>query len=160
MQGVAHRIAASLSAGAIAIFLNVVALWSADLIHLPTAHGGILKLLVQLTCFEVPHGNAFNDAFHVIVGLAMALVYGLLLAPLWHRSPWVLGLIYAAVVWLANSFLVLPLIGEGFAGSATLSTAGIVWFAVAHTIFFVALALLYPIMSSRLPQLHARSNSN
>ena len=156
MQGVLHRVTASLSAGAIAIFLNVVALWSADLIHLQTAHGGIVKLLVQLTGFAAPHGNTFNIAFHVIVGLAMALVYGLLLEPLWRGAPWVLGLIYAAVVWLANSFVVLPLIGEGIAGSATLSTAGIVWFAVAHTIFFVALALLYPKMRSRLTLLHAQ----
>jgi hypothetical protein len=87
-----------------------------------------------------------NIAFHLIVGLAMAIVYSLLFEPLWRGPPWLLGLTYAAAVWIANAFVVLPLIGEGIAGSATLSTAGILWFAAAHTVFFVALSLLYPKM--------------
>jgi hypothetical protein len=146
MQALQRRVAAALSAGAIAIILNVVALWSADLIHLQTAHGGLLKLLVQLAGAPTPHSGALKIAFHVIVGLAMAIVYSLLLEPLWRGPSWLLGLAYAAAVWIANAFVVLPLIGEGIAGSATLSTAGILWFAAAHTVFFVTLSLLYPKM--------------
>ena len=146
VQAIPRRIAASLCAGAIAIALNVATLWSADLIHLQTAHGGLLKLLVQRAGISVPHSEAFNITFHVAVGLAMAVGYSLLLEPLWRGTPWRLGLIYAAAVWIANAFVVLPLIGEGIAGSATLSAAGILWFAAAHTVFFVALAVLYPKM--------------
>ena len=143
MRAAPRRIAASLCAGAIAIALNVVALWSADLIHLQTAHGGLVKLLVQLTGISLPRSEAFDIGFHVGVGLAMAVCYSLFLEPLWRRPPWLLGLIYAAAVWIANAFVVLPVIGEGIAGLATLSAAGILWFAAAHTIFFVALAILY-----------------
>ena len=146
MQAVPRRIAASLCAGAIAIALNVAALWSADLVHLQTAHGGLVKLLVQLTGVAVPHSQVFNIEFHVGVGLVMAVGYSLLLEPLWRGPPWLLGLVCATAVWIANAFIVLPLIGEGIAGSATLSTSGILWFAAAHTVFFVALALLYPRM--------------
>lgn len=145
-QAAPHRIAASLYAGAIAIAINELALLSADLIHLQTAHGGLLKLLVQLTGLPVPHSDAFAITFHVIVGLAMAVIYGLLLEPLWRGQPWLLGLVYAAATWIANAFVVLPVIGEGIAGSATLGAAGIVWFAAAHTVFFIALSILYPKM--------------
>ena len=91
-----------------------------------------------------PHSDAFDVAFHGVVGLAMAVIYGLLLEPLWRGPPWLLGILYAAMVWIANAFVVLPILGEGIAGSATLSLAGMLWFAAAHTLFFVALAVLYP----------------
>jgi hypothetical protein len=42
-----------------------------------------------------------------------------------------------------NAFVVLPATGEGFAGSAHLTLAGIMWFAVAHTLFFMVLATAY-----------------
>jgi len=143
MQTIQRRVAAALGAGAIAITLNVLALWSADLIHLRTAHGGLLKLLVRLAGVSAPQSGAFNIAFHVMAGLGMAIVYGLLLEPLWRGPPLLLGLVYAAAVWIANAFVVLPFIGEGIAGSATLGIAGILWFAAAHTVFFVALSLLF-----------------
>ena len=143
LQTASRRSVASLCAGAIAIAINVAALWSADLFHVQTAHGGLLKLLVQLTGLPAPRHGGFDIVFHVVVGLVMAVVYGLLLKPLWRWPPWLLGVIYAAVTWIANAFVVLPIIGEGIAGSFTLSTAGILWFAAAHTVFFVTLALLY-----------------
>jgi hypothetical protein len=36
---------------------------------------------------------------------------------------------------------VLPWIGEGIAGSAFLSAGGMIYFAAAHTVFFVLLAM-------------------
>jgi hypothetical protein len=42
-----------------------------------------------------------------------------------------------------NAFAVLPATGEGIAGIAHLTLAGIVWYAVAHGLFFMILALLY-----------------
>jgi hypothetical protein len=41
---------------------------------------------------------------------------------------------------LANAAVVLPAIGEGF---RHLGLAGMAWFAAAHTLFFVVLAVLY-----------------
>ena len=159
MQAIPRRIAASLYAGAIAIVLNVVALWSANLIHLQTAHGGLLKLLVQMTGISVPHNDAFDIAFHVLVGMAMAIVYGVLLEPLWRGPAWLLGLIYAGAVWIGNAFVVLPLIGEGVAGSTTLGTTGIFWFAAAHTVFFVVLAILFPRMGISVDQAYPRGDN-
>jgi hypothetical protein len=42
---------------------------------LRTAQGKLLELLVQLTRRPAPHSDVFNIAFHVIVGLAMAVAY-------------------------------------------------------------------------------------
>jgi len=39
--------------------------------------------------------------------------------------------------------VVLPAIGEGLAGTRRLTLAGMVWFAAAHTLFFVVFAVLY-----------------
>jgi hypothetical protein len=106
-------------------------------------------MLVQLTGVSAPHSEAFNIAFHVGVGVAMAVVvYSLLLEPLWRWPPWLLGLVSAAAVWIANAFIVPPVIGEGIARSVTLSAASILWFAAAHTLFFVALAVLDPKMGA------------
>jgi prepilin-type processing-associated H-X9-DG protein len=62
-QTVQRRVTAALRAGAIAIILNEVALWSAELIHLQSAHGGLLKLPVELAGVPTPHSGALNIAF-------------------------------------------------------------------------------------------------
>ena len=139
------RACRALLAGAVAIALNTAALAAADLVPLATAHGGLLRFLVLLSggALPVPAGSAFQAGFHVLVGLAMALLYGLALEPVLRGPSWLRGLIYAAAVWLANAVIVLPATGEGFAGSRHLTLAGMVWFAAAHTLFFVVLAILY-----------------
>jgi len=139
------RTLAALLAGAVAIALNIAALAAADLVPLATGHGGLLRLLVMLTggALPIPSGSAFQASFHVVVGLAMVLFYALALEPVLRGPSWLRGLIYAVVVWLANAAVVLPATGEGFAGSRHLTLAGIAWFAAAHTLFFIVLAVLY-----------------
>jgi hypothetical protein len=139
------RTLAALLAGAVAIALNIAALAAADLVPLATARGGLLRLLVMLTggILAIPAGSAFQAVFHLVVGLAMALFYALVLEPMLRGPSWLRGLIYAVAVWLANAAVVLPATGEGFAGSRDLTLAGMVWFAAAHTLFFVVLAVLY-----------------
>jgi hypothetical protein len=139
-----RRVAAGLCAGAVAITLNVIALWSADLFDVRTAHGGLLKLLAEILGATWSQSAGAGLAFHVFIGLAMAVFYSVLLEPLWPWRSWLLGLAYATAVWLTNAFLVLPLIGQGVAGSENLTAVGIIWFAAAHTIFFIGLSLLYP----------------
>jgi len=150
-----RRCMMALLAGLIAIFLNMALLALADWLGLPTARGGLLRLLLQLSGggIQIPAGPLFQAVFHVLVGLGMAVFYALALQPfltrIWSpiqvlgRAAWLQGLFYAAVVWIANAALVLPLTGEGFAGSLHLSMAGMLWFAAAHTLFFLALAMLY-----------------
>lgn len=139
------RTIAALLAGAVAIALNTAALAAADLVPLATAHGGLLRLLVMLTggALPIPAGSAFQAGFHIAVGLMMALLYALVLEPMLRGPSWLRGLIYAVAVWLANAGVVLPATGEGFAGSRHLSLAGMAWFAAAHTLFFIVLAVLY-----------------
>lgn len=130
-------------AGFIAIVINSLLLWAADFIPLATAHGGLLRLLQIMTGLHVPATAAFKWEFHGAVGVAMALVYAFVLEPLLRGGAFVKGFLYALAVWILNSVVVLPITGEGFAGARDLTFAGIGWFAVAHTVFFVTLALLY-----------------
>ena len=157
--GTQRLLGASLLAGLIAIVANTALLEAADWIPLVTARGGLLKLLkmylsAPLTSLGIadhwaalslpgPDTHAFKTAFHIVVGLLMALFYAYALEPMLPGSALLKGLLYALLVWLANAFIVLPWIGEGIAGSAFLTAGGMLYFAVAHTVFFVLLALLY-----------------
>lgn len=156
---VGRRITCALLAGVPAIGVNTFLLAAADWIPLVTARGGILKLLTMYLSLALanigvgslwatlglpaPGSYAFQLGFHVGVGLAMALLYGLALESRLPGLPCVKGLIYAAAVWLANALVVLPWLGEGIAGGRTLSLAGMAYFAAAHTMFFVLLALWF-----------------
>jgi hypothetical protein len=73
----------------------------------------------------------------------MALFYAYVLEPVLPGKVIRKGAIYAIAIWLLNAIIVLPATGEGFAGSAHLTLAGIVWFAAAHSLFFMVLAVLY-----------------
>jgi len=141
----------ALLAGAIAIVLNMAALAAADLVPLDTAHGGLLRFLVVLTdgVLRVPPGAAIQAGFHIAVGLAMALFYAFALERVLRGPSWLRGLLYAVAVWLANALIVLPTIGEGLAGSRRLTVAGMAWFAAAHTLFFIVLAILYARLRER-----------
>ena len=147
------------AAGAIAIAINTGILQMADWIPLQTARGGLLKLITQLLGGQLngsalagfwlgaglppPDSAAFKLGFHVLVGLLMAEFYAFVVEPWITGNAWRKGLIYALIVWLANAFILLPLTGEGIAGSRHLSLAGMAYFAVAHTVFFVLLSLIY-----------------
>lgn len=134
----------ALPAGMVAILLNTAALAVADLVHLPTAHGGLLRLLQGLMGDLIfPTDRGFQTAFHILAGLAMALFYAVVVEPVLPGRSWCKGLIYALAVWIVNAALVLPVTGEGFAGSRSLSLGGMAWFAAAHTLFFVVLAVVY-----------------
>jgi hypothetical protein len=150
---------AALLAGLIAIIANTLVLEAADLIPLVTARGGLLKLLkIYLSApfaglgiadlwaslpLPTPDSHAYKTGFHIFVGMLMALFYAYVVEPLLPGTALMKGLLYALAVWLANAFIVLPWIGEGIAGSANLDAGGMIYFAFAHTVFFVLLALLY-----------------
>jgi len=140
-----QRAAAALLAGTLAIAVNTALLAAANAIPLVTARGGLLKLLKVAfgdtlarlgadalwtqSGLPAPGSNTFQLGFHVVVGLAMALLYGLALEAWLTGPPWRKGLVYAAAVWLANAFIVLPLLGEGVASSRSLNLAGMAYYA-------------------------------
>lgn len=153
------RLAAALGAGAVAISVNTALLVGADAVGFATARGGLLRLLKSATgpiaaalhasavwadvVAPATSGPVFRSGFHVFVGLLMALFYAYAVEPALGGVPWVKGFVCAGAVWLLNAFLVLPLIGEGIAGSRHLGIAGMLGFAVIHTVFFVLLSVIY-----------------
>ena len=150
-----QRIGYGLGAGAIAIVINILLLQLGAIIGLETGHGGLLKWSVALLHLgpiqwhqppldSLPQA-AWKIAFHFVVGLAMALFYTLLLEPALRQrsSPLLSGLLYALAVWVVNATVILPQLGMGIAGSAAIPLSGMLYFAFAHTVFYVVLALLY-----------------
>ena len=139
------RALAALIAGAIAITINTAALAAADLVPLATAHGGLLRLILMISgnSARVHPDATVQFAFHILVGIVMALAYAFVLEPILVGPSALRGLIYAIAVWLANALIVLPATGEGLAGYRHLTPLGMLWFAAAHTLFFVLLAVLY-----------------
>jgi hypothetical protein len=150
------RLLAALAAGTAAVTMNMIALESANLIPLTTAKGGILKFgilcvsgashLLRFASFsrliaEVS-GNVpqFEIPFHILMGLMMALGYAFFVEPHFNVRPFLKGWLYGLGVWLLNAALVLPSLGEGFAGIFDLSALGIIWFAASHFLYFAVLA--------------------
>ena len=160
-----QQLVPALTAGAIAIIVNTLALKAADLIPLATARGGLLRLiepwfapvlkvsdlstLWQAAGLPAADTQPFQMSFHVVIGLEMALFYAWVLEPLLPGSAWVKGATYALATWILNAAIVMPATGEGFAGSADLTFGGIAWFAAAHTLFFVIMAVLYEVLAGR-----------
>ena len=92
------------------------------------------QLLFAAGCFE--------EGFHIVTGLLMAVVYVFFLEPRRGASPLLRGVLYGTAIWLLNVLIVLPAIGEGIAGQYHLSAAGIGGFAVAHMSYFLTLSFL------------------
>lgn len=159
MRRIRARLATSLAAGAIAISLNSALLEASDAMGLRTAHGGLLKLVLnaavpvadllgltlwwQGSVVPVTQGSEFQFGFHILVGLLMAIFYAAAVEPVLSGPSWWKGLLYAIAAWLLNAFVVLPLIGEGIAGFHHLSLAGMAAYAAIHTVFFVLMAVLF-----------------
>jgi hypothetical protein len=95
-----------------------------------------------------PGSHVFMMGFHIVIGMLMAWAYGYG-ERLVDWKPWVKGFVYALVVYVANALVVFPLLGEGIAGSRILSGIGQTYFAFAHTIFFLILALCYDLCRHR-----------
>ncbi len=151
---VRKSVRSALLAGSIAIAVNMLLLqWSAKA-GLLTGQGSLSQLLVwlhtgrlmwQLPPIEGIPATVWRPVFHVIVGLILAIFYALFLEPRLRKvfSPLISGLFYALGIWLVNAWIVLPLLGMGIAGESIVPASGMIYFAFAHTAFFVILSLLY-----------------
>ncbi len=158
--------AAAIVAGAVAITVNILVLDGFDAAGVVTARGGLQKLVRAwlsgpltragvdeawiLLGLPGPDTPPFKTGFKVGVGLLMALAYALLLEPVLRGGRLRKGLLAAIPFWLLNALAVLPLLGEGIAGTRTLTPFGLLSYAVAHTVFFVVLAGVYDVLLRRL----------
>lgn len=147
-----------LRAGAVAIAVNTLLLSLAAHLGLQTGHRGVLKLIrpwlapllnhsgvahaSASTTLPAPGSPAFKTGFHVVVGMLMAAAYAFA-ERFVYWCPWAKGSLYAVLVYLANALIVLPLLGQGIAGSQIVSGYGLIYFAFAHTTFFLLLAWCY-----------------
>lgn len=157
----------ALAAGLVAIIINIIVLDTLAAAGIATGGGALQKLgriwlSAPLVAAGVYHGwtllglpgpdtDLFKTGFKVLVGLLMALVYTLLLAPRLRGGSLRKGLIAALLFWLLNAFVVLPMLGKGIAGAGALADTGIVSYALAHTLFFVVLAYMFAAMRQRWP---------
>lgn len=144
-----------LIAGTIAIVINILLLQLGSALGLQTGHGGLLKFLVAVTHLgpiqwqqsplNILPSTVWKVAFHFVVGLGMALFYAIYLESRLRRvfTPIVSGLFYALGLWLVNAWMILPVLGMGIAGENAIPLSGMIYFAFAHTAFFVVLSLLY-----------------
>jgi hypothetical protein len=170
-MSIARKIFYSLVAGAIAITINILLLNLCDAVGIVTARGGLQRLvrlwlggpLTQIGVADLwaiaglpgPDTAIFRTGFKVSVGLGMAVFYALVVDPLVAGATLLKALGYALLVWLLNAFVVLPLLGEGIAGTRLLTVLGMVCFAGAHTVFFVVLAYIYAGLVVRTAPRHA-----
>ena len=146
---------ASVLAGTIAIALNMALLSMASTAGFTTSHGGLFRLFTSIISrlgwslrlidsrSNLPLST--QAIFHIVTGLAMAIAYALMIEPKLPGRAYFKGLAYGTVVWCFNAFFVLPLTGEGLAGSRNLNTVGLIAFAIAHMSFFLALSVLYEV---------------
>ncbi|MFS2155873.1 hypothetical protein ACCD10_00790 [Pseudomonas sp. Pseusp122] len=163
----AEMVDIALRAGVVAILVNSAMLMVADRSGLITARGGLLKLLTGWVILAIDQSGhapwalwigavartyAFQSGFHIVVGLFMACLFVKLAAGRLENDAWRTALAAAVVVWLVNALIILPALGEGVAGQRTLTLIGILYFAVAHTAFFLTLALDARRRMRRLPR--------
>ncbi|GAC1427693.1 MAG: hypothetical protein NVSMB6_27830 [Burkholderiaceae bacterium] len=156
---------AALLAGLIAILVNTAMLPLGHVLGIDTGDGGLLMFLAShLGVAPIPWQRGmlallpmkiWMTAFHVLTGMGMAVFYVGAIVPLLHRrcSATTMGLIYAGALWLVNAFWILPALGMGVAGLQRLTGAGIAYYALAHTMFFLLLAWLYQAFAARWQKL-------
>jgi hypothetical protein len=152
------RLLAAVLASTAAIAANMAVLSFAGIAGITTAHGGLFRLFAMMLrrlggALRLIDGRrnlplSSQAIFHIVTGLAMAVAYALMIEPLLPGRPFSKGLAYGTVIWCVNAFLVLPLTGEGIAGSRNVNTIGLIVFAVAHMTFFLALSMLYGALCS------------
>ena len=65
---------------------------------------GLIAIVVNTAMLEASRCRRFQDGFHILVGLLMAVFYAFVLEPVLAGSALVKGLVYALLVWLANAF--------------------------------------------------------
>lgn len=146
-----------LAAGLIGITVNTAILKLAPLLHIHPGSGGLLQLLLLYTQRFAPRSlNALHTLglrkppslagflwFHYVTGMAAILVYFYLFAKHMRGARWWRATVFAMLFWLINAGLVLPLLGEGFAGIGAVSSSGVLYFFFANWVFVVVSALSY-----------------
>jgi len=143
----------------IAIALNTLMLKSDSLFGIKSGAGGLFGLLKihfteifsqlglsslwTLASLPKPGTLAFYIFFHSLTGFLMAILYVYVVEKRLLGSGLTKGALFSLLPWVINSAIVLPLLGEGFAGSDKLNTTGIIYFFISNGLYGVVLGYLY-----------------
>lgn len=149
-------------AGIVGITANTAMLKLAPLLHLHPGSGGILQLLLLFAKRWVPrslgvlHSMGLEKPptlfgflwFHYVTGMVMILFYFYVFRQRVHAPQIWTATIFAVLVWLINSALVYPALGEGFAGNHQVPASGVLYFFIANWAFVAVSAFSFRTLSS------------
>lgn len=138
-----------LGAALLGISANTLLLQLAPRFGVRPGSGGLLRLILSYAKHWAPWAlpwmrrlglsrpPSFAGAlwFHYATGVGMLLAYFLLLAPRMTGSRWTNATLFALFVWLLNAAVILPLLGQGFAGLHKISAVGAAYFFLANWAF-------------------------
>lgn len=144
------RLYLGLLAGLVAITINHLVLKAAPLLHVNAGGGGLLKLALLHTRQLLPAGflptvktPGFLLLFRYLTGLGMVVLYVLVFEPRLPGNGWVKGGLFSLLPWAINSFVVLPLLGQGALGVHALTAGGILYFFGTNAVFGLVLGGVY-----------------
>ena len=133
-----HRITAIV--GLVSITVNTIMLKTARLWHINAEAGGLLKLCLKLLPAELSqaaffHSTTFWILFHYLTGGGLVMIYIIFVKKKLKWPGWINGTVFALFLWLINSLVVLPLLGQHIFGVKQLRPSGIIYFFVGNLIF-------------------------
>lgn len=145
------------AAGLVGITINTMVLKAAPLLHIHPGAGGLLQLMLLCTQRWAPslipalHALGLTKPpstvgflwYHYATGLGMILLYFYVFSPRLPGPRWWRATLFSLFPWLVNSAIVLPLLGEGFAGLRVLSWSGALYFFFANWLFVMVSDVSY-----------------
>jgi len=81
------------------------------------AEGGILSTVMSASVANLPVGFVGGWIIHFGVGIVLALLYAMTVAPRMPGPPIVRGAVYGALVFVGAQLVVMPLVGAGIFSS-------------------------------------------
>ncbi|MGD9809240.1 MAG: hypothetical protein AB7E76_00070 [Deferribacterales bacterium] len=158
MEG-SKKLSAMLSAAVIAIAVNTFMLKIAPVIKIKAGAGGLFGLLKKhygtaftevglsgaWTALGLPQPGTllFYILFHSFIGFMMSILYVYAIEKYLAGTGIRKGAVFSMLPWLFNSIVVLPMLGNGFAGSRVIGLVGITYFFIANGVFGILLGYLY-----------------
>jgi len=141
-QAFMNRARAAAFAGSAAIVVNTLLLMlGAKPLHAP--RGGLLKLVDQVLGLSAFTGVGAFLLVHLVVGVGAVAFYWLIAEPLLPGPGIVKGSLLALAMWLGQSLVVSPLLGEGPLGIYRATPLGVLYFAFATWAFGAVLGVLF-----------------
>lgn len=161
------RLGDAFLAGLGGITANTAMLQLAPLLRVHPGSGGVLQLALRFASRWVPSSLAVLHSmgltkpptlfgflwFHYATGLVMIVFYFYVFARHQH-GPWMWrSAFFSVIIWIVNSAIVYPMLGEGFAGTKLIPASGVLYFFIANWLFVAISALVYrTLLSRRLPR--------